>query len=117
MKNINCVYCEKPITSKKDLLLGTHFITTMTPYHVKCFDEAKKKVGFFSRPVVKVSPSRFNFYIGTNILNIVIGILLLVFSGNSYFKFIRSGVIFGGVVLILIGLMFVIGLLKYTKLD
>ena len=119
MNNINCVYCEKPIASKKDLLLGTHFISTMTPYHVKCFDEAKKKVGFLRRPVVKIAPSRFNYYIGTNILNIIIGILLLVFSsvfsGISIFKFVRPVWIFLGIFFILLGLMFVIGLLKYRQ--
>ena len=117
MGNTNCVYCEKPISSQKDLLLGTHFINPMTPYHVKCFDEAKKKVGFFSRPVVKIPPSRFNYYLGTNILNIIIVILLLIFSGISYFRFIRPVVIFGGIFLILIGLMFVIVLLKYKNLK
>jgi len=68
MDNINCTYCKKPITSKEDLLLGSHFFNKMTPYHVKCFDEAKKNVGFFSRPLMKVPPSRFNFFIGVNVL-------------------------------------------------
>ena|SRR3989338_1853515 len=117
MEPINCTYCKKPIVSKDDILLGTHFANTMTPYHVKCFDEAKKNQGFFSRPVMKVPPSRFNFFLGVNIFNIIIGILLLVFSKSLTSFYPQPAVIIAGIFILLIGLMFVIGLLKYKKLK
>ncbi len=117
MKPINCTYCKKPITSKDDILLGTHFANTMTPYHVRCFDEAKKSQEFFSRPVMKVSPSRFNFFLGVNIFNIIIGILLLVFSGSLTSFYPQPVIIVAGIFILLISLMFVVGLLKYKKLK
>ena len=117
MEPINCTYCKKPIVSKDDILLGSHFANTMTPYHVRCFDEAKKNQGFFSKPLMKVPPSRFNLFLGVNIFNIIIGILLLVFSGNLTSLYPQPVVIIAGIFILLIGLMFVIGLLKYKKLK
>ncbi len=117
MEPINCTYCKKPIVSKDDILLGSHFANTLTPYHVKCFDEAKKNQGFFSRPVMKIPPSQFNFFLGVNIFNIIIGILLLVFSRNFASFFPQPIGIIAGIFLLLFGLMFVKGLLKYKKLK
>lgn len=118
MDNINCKYCKKPITSKDDLLLGSHYFNKMTPYHIKCFDEAKKNVGFFSRPVMKVPPSRFNFFIGVNVLNIIMGVLWIIFSGNLTSIFPQRSVsIIAGIFLLLVGLMLLIGFLKYKKLK
>ncbi len=117
MDSINCKYCKKPITSKDNLLLGSHYFKKMAPYHIKCFDEAKKNVGFFSRPVMKVPPSRFNFFIGVNVLNIIIGLLIIlsrsllsIFPSSDYYYFI-------GLFMIMIGFGFVAGLLKYKKLK
>lgn len=63
MEPINCSYCEKKITSEQDFILGTHVINTATPYHLQCFDKAKKIQGFFKRPIMKISPDKFNFFI------------------------------------------------------
>ena len=119
MKAINCDYCEKMIKSKDDLLLGTHFFNIPTAYHDKCFDEAKEKQGFFKKPVMKVLPSKFKFYTVVNMVNIIVGALLLVFSDklSTYFPQIypKYSIILIGIFLIFIGSTMLFGLNKYNN--
>ena len=72
MREINCSYCKRPIISKKDLVLGTHLANIGTPYHVSCFDKAKKTQGVFSMPIMKIEPNKFNFFLGMNIFNTIL---------------------------------------------
>ena len=60
MEPINCTYCKKPIVSKDDILLGTHFANTMTPYHVKCFDEAKQRKGITGNLMLSILERRLD---------------------------------------------------------
>lgn len=115
MENITCSFCNKTITSKSDLLLGTHYVSNVTPYHVACFDDAKKKLSFFSKPVMKVPPSKFNFFIGTNVFNIVMGLLILLFADKLAIICPFSVVIVSGLFILLIGLMFTTSILKYKN--
>ena len=116
MPVINCKYCNKEIKSKEDLVLGTHIASNVTPYHLKCFDEAKVKQGFFIRPAMKIEPKKFNFFIGVNIFNIVFGviILLLSFVIDLYPRIVEF--LFGSFCII-IGIMFVTTISKYKNMK
>lgn len=117
MNNIQCTYCRKPITSKEDILLGTHYSSSATLYHVNCFDEAKKSTTFFRKPVRKILPNQINFFLGVNILNIVIGCIIIII-GILTFSFPKPQPIFIilGLFCLLFGLTYAATLLKNKKL-
>ncbi len=116
MKNITCDYCHKPITSKEDFVLGTHFTTTPSPYHIQCFNEAKTNLGFFSKPVMKYSPKSFNFGLTMNIINIIAGAALIIFANELTFLIPPFLSILYGLYAMIVGLIFGRFFLKYKNL-
>ncbi len=116
MKNITCDYCHKPITSKEDFVLGTHFTTTPSPYHIQCFNEAKTKLNFFRKPVIKYSPKSFNFGLTMNIINIIFGVGLIIFANELTFLFPPFVAILYGLLGIIVGFIFARIFLKYKNL-
>jgi len=52
---------------------------------------------------------------GKWVLNIIIGVLLIIFSGNLTSIYSQPTAIIVGIFILLIGLMFVFGFLKYKK--
>ncbi|MBT5272536.1 hypothetical protein HN695_05240 [Candidatus Woesearchaeota archaeon] len=106
---MDCIYCKKQI--KSDFVLGTHKFMGVKPYHDKCFDKANKELGFFKKPVKKVPPSKFNFYIGINIVNFILGVIFLFIART----FGRPLYLIFGLFLVFIGLMFVYTISKYHK--
>ena len=80
MVEIDCCYCKKPITSKNDLVLGTHLANTVTPYHMNCFNDAKIHGDVLSAPVMKIPPKKFKFYLAVNLSSVITGFLILVLT-------------------------------------
>lgn len=83
-KEILCQFCKKEITQKENFVMGSHYFSNVTPYHKDCFDKAKKEESFFKRPVMKVLPQRINFFIVTNVINIILGFGLILLAIISY---------------------------------
>ena len=75
---MKCIYCNKEITSQNDLTLGTTWFDIITrPYHVKCFNTAKKSSDYLKRPGGKgTSPRELNM----NIFQFFIIVLVFIFS-------------------------------------
>jgi len=116
MNNILCTYCKKPITSKEDIVLGTHRVYNLTPYHVKCFDEAQKNESFLNKPVKKISPNKFNFFLGVGILDVIIGCIIINFGILAFSSQKPEPiVIILGFLCLILGLIYVVKLLKYKK--
>jgi hypothetical protein len=116
MKEISCDYCQKPITSKEDFVLGTHYTTTPSPYHIQCFNEAKTKLSFFRKPVMKYSPKSFNFGLIMNIINIIFGAALIIFANEMNFLIPPFVAILYGLFAIIVGVIFGRVFLKYKNL-
>ena len=116
MRNVTCDYCHKPITSKADFVLGTHYTTTASPYHIQCFNEAKTKLNFFRKPVLKYSPKSFNFGLTMNIINIIFGAALIIFANEMNFLIPPFIAILYGLYVMIVGFIFGKVFLQYKKL-
>jgi hypothetical protein len=116
MNDIFCTYCNKPIISKEDILLGTHRVYILTSYHVKCFDEAQKNENFLNKPVKKILPKKFNFFLGVGILDMIIGIIIIYYGILTFSSQKPEPIlIILGLCCLILGLIYAAKLLKYKK--
>lgn len=113
---MNCDHCGAAVASS-DVVLGTHLVSMPTPYHEACVDVAKREQGLLRRPFMRIAPRRLSFFIGMNVVNVLLGVALVAFSGALaplYPPLLTAAL---GVYVAVLGLLMLRSLLKYRRLT
>lgn len=112
MNDLICMYCGRPIDSRDDLVLGSHFLKLADPYHDSCFEHARRDPRHPDRPYWKVPFRALNLYLTINAFTMMLGLAFMILG---LFAFLSISFLIIGCIMTVVGSIWTSAILRYKN--